>query len=123
MPEFQALLGPTRESVAEARSLLRATLRGWHLDACGEIAELLTCELVTNVVRHVGTDMTLRFRSDPARLRVEVSDPSTDLPVLHADRGLLESGRGLQLVDRLATTWGVQLGDAGKTTWFELDVG
>ena len=29
-------------------------------------------------------------------------------------------GRGLQIVDALATTWGVETGSEGKTVWFEM---
>jgi hypothetical protein len=35
------------------------------------------------------------------------------------------TGRGLRIVDSLATRWGVEPGDAGegKTVWFEVDTG
>jgi hypothetical protein len=31
-----------------------------------------------------------------------------------------EGGRGLWLVDRLASAWGTERGRRGKTVWFEL---
>ena len=35
--------------------------------------------------------------------------------------GYSVSGRGLQLVDELASRWGVDLDTDRKTVWFELD--
>ena len=33
-----------------------------------------------------------------------------------------DHGRGILLVESLATTWGVDLRDDGKCVWFEIDV-
>jgi hypothetical protein len=51
-------------------------------------------------------------------VRVEVEDESPEWPVVRAmDRDAL-NGRGLILVDRLSTGWGVLAGTRGKTVWF-----
>jgi anti-sigma regulatory factor (Ser/Thr protein kinase) len=104
-----------------ARAFLRSALETWQLDGLGEVTELLTTELVSNVVRHVGQPMTIRALRQPSRIRVEVDDDSTDLPVLQHPAPLQPRGRGLLLVDALADQWGTAPRDDGKTVWFEID--
>jgi anti-sigma regulatory factor (Ser/Thr protein kinase) len=107
-----------------ARAFLRAALGTWQLDGFGEVTELLTSELVTNVVRHVGAPMTLRARFDTAasRIRVEVDDPSTEAPVLRHPEPSEDHGRGILFIASLADAWGTDIRAGGKTVWFELDV-
>jgi anti-sigma regulatory factor (Ser/Thr protein kinase) len=107
---------------ASARAFLRSALETWKLDGFAAVTELLTDELVSNVVRHVGAPMTIRAIWRPASLRIEVDDPSTDAPTLHAPDPFATSGRGITFVDSLADRWGTRVGNAGKTVWFELDV-
>jgi anti-sigma regulatory factor (Ser/Thr protein kinase) len=107
----------------DARAFLRETLHTWALDGFGEVAELLTSELVSNVVKHVGEPMTLRLTVDGTRLRIEVDDATTDPPVLrHPSPGQLD-GRGILFIDSLADRWGTDLHEDGKSVWFELEVG
>ena len=107
---------------ASARAFLRSALQTWKLDGFGDVTELLTDELVSNVVRHVGAPMTIRAIWRPASLRIEVDDPSQEPPTLLAPDPFATSGRGIMFVDSLADRWGTRIGDAGKTVWFELDV-
>jgi anti-sigma regulatory factor (Ser/Thr protein kinase) len=115
---------PALESAPRtARAFLRAALQTWELDGFGEVTEVLTSELVSNVVRYVGAPMTLRAFRQPFSIRVEVDDPSDDLPLAQHPDPLDERGRGLHLVDALATRWGVTPhGERGKTVWFEIDL-
>jgi anti-sigma regulatory factor (Ser/Thr protein kinase) len=123
MESVETQFPATAEAPQSARAFLRATLKTWQLDGFGEVIELLTDELVTNVVRHVGSPMTLRATSEGATLRIEVDDPSTDAPVLQHPETHDARGRGILLVDALATHWGTELRADGKTVWFEIDVG
>jgi anti-sigma regulatory factor (Ser/Thr protein kinase) len=110
-------------SSTTARAFLRAALQTWQLDGFGEVTEVLTSELVNNVVRHVGSPMTLRALRQPSSIRVEVDDPSSEAPVAQQPQPLDENGRGIFLVAALSKQWGVtQRGDDGKTVWFEIDV-
>jgi hypothetical protein len=120
---FERQLPAVDASSAEARTFLRTALEIWHLDRLGGVPELLTTELVTNVVRHVGSSMTLRACYERLKLRIEVDDPSATLPVLHHAQPGDETGRGLAIVAALASRWGAtrQLDD-GKRVWFELDL-
>jgi len=106
----------------EARGFLRAALQTWNLDGFGQVTELLTDELVSNVVRHVGADMRLRAIRHPGTIRVEVDDPSATAPTVRHPGPNDPWGRGLLLVDALSDRWGTDLRTDGKTVWFELDV-
>ena len=69
-----------------ARAFLRSTLETWKLDGFGDVTELLVTELVANVVTHVGAPMTLRVQRTPSIMRVEIEDPSSEVPVVrHPD--------------------------------------
>jgi anti-sigma regulatory factor (Ser/Thr protein kinase) len=110
------------EAVREARSIVRHY--GGELSTeIVEDAELLASEVVTNAVRHGGPVIEFAVAVDAASLTVRVSDGSSRLPNLRDDSALDEpSGRGLKMVDQVATEWGVELvaGD-GKTVWFRLN--
>ncbi|HEY3671860.1 MAG TPA: ATP-binding protein [Acidimicrobiia bacterium] len=105
-----------------ARAFLRATLETWKLDGFGAVTELLATELVANVVTHVGTPMTLRVCRGTSTVRVEIEDPSPEVPVVRHPDAADEHGRGVLLVDRLANAWGIEPRPDGKTVWFELAV-
>ena len=104
-----------------ARQFLRTTLRTWQLDGLGEVTELLTSELVSNVVRHVGSPPTVRACRGRSRIRIEVDDASRELPAVQHPEPLAADGRGMLVVDTLAAEWGTELRDDGKTVWFEID--
>jgi anti-sigma regulatory factor (Ser/Thr protein kinase) len=115
-------LQATQESPRTARRFLREEFGTVDVDGVGAIAELLISELVSNVVRHVGLPMTVRVTRSGSVMRVEVDDESHDVPVCTHPDGETQQGRGLLLVDALATDWGCIARDTGKTVWFALDV-
>jgi len=121
-PELTLRLNPGPEAVPAARKALDG-LTGLLERTVWEDLRLLVTELVTNGVRHgsqrgpVGVAVTV----DNSKVRVEVSDCGRGFnppqaPIPHADG---TGGWGLQLVDRVATTWGVKVNDLTKV-WFEL---
>jgi hypothetical protein len=114
-------LAPTVEASAAARRFLHDEMQTWALDSLGELAELLASELVSNVVQHVGSPMMVRVGRDASMVRVEVDDDSAEPPVLGHPKSSSDHGRGLMLVDALASGWGTCSNDKGKTVWFELD--
>ena len=115
-------LSSDAQAPGAARDFLRSTLQTWRLDGFGDVAELLTDELVSNVVRHVGAPMQLRATRHDASIRIEVDDPSTEIPVRQDPDPSEDHGRGILLVESLAAVWGVELREGGKTVWFEIDV-
>ena len=122
MESVETQLPSSLNSPQLARAFLRSTLETWKLDGFGEVTELLATELVANVVTHVGAPMTLRVQRGPSTMRVEIEDPSTDLPVVRHPDPAEEHGRGVLLIDELANAWGVEPRADGKTVWFEIDV-
>ena len=89
-------------------------------------ALILTSELVTNAIRHGRPAVTLAIQLEPSALTVVVTDTGPERPPLvpstpHPDSPI---GRGLVIVDALATRWGVtpQPGSPGKAVWFVLDL-
>jgi hypothetical protein len=112
-------LAPTPE--AAARRFLHNEMQTWALDGPRELAELLASELVSNVVQHVGSPMMVRVCRDASIVRVEVDDDSAAPPVLGHPTSSSDHGRGLMLVNALASDWGTCNNDNGKTVWFELD--
>ena len=87
------------------------------------VAELLTDELLTNAVRHGGGQFSLQAAIERSRLRVIVSDLWSSAPMTVYPPGHdLEHGRGMTIVDAMATKWGVERRDAEKSVWFELDL-
>jgi anti-sigma regulatory factor (Ser/Thr protein kinase) len=89
---------------------------------------LLVAELSANAVRHGGVPgrdfhLRLAFEARTRTIRIEVSDacpdqPPTTSPVPSLDD---ESGRGLFLIDMLATRWGATPRvPIGKTVWAEV---
>jgi anti-sigma regulatory factor (Ser/Thr protein kinase) len=122
MDIIETQLPSSNESPLMARAFLRATLQTWKLDGFGEITELLASELVSNVVVHVGTPMTLRVTRQPSAIRVDVEDPSDVLPELRHPGIDEEHGRGVLFVSELAADWGAERTEDGKIVWFEIDI-
>jgi anti-sigma regulatory factor (Ser/Thr protein kinase) len=108
-------------SAALARRFVGRALVDGRCDDQEDIVVLLANELVTNAILHTGSDFDVVVDIEPQRVRVEVRDGSTHRPTRH-DRGPRStSGRGLALVEALASSWGVERipGD-GKSVWFEV---
>ncbi|MFI0711815.1 ATP-binding protein [Streptomyces inhibens] len=115
-----------QRSVGRARQILRHNLQSWHVDSeLDYVAELLLSELVTNAVNAqaaAAEDVGVRITLSASRLRLEVRDASDELPVMIQAEEDEECGRGLVLVDALASGWGVDRDGIGKIVWAELAV-
>jgi anti-sigma regulatory factor (Ser/Thr protein kinase) len=86
---------------------------------CGDVLVCVS-EAVTNAVLHAGSGVRVVVRDTGDALRIEVSDTSPTLPVARDPGPETPTGRGLLLIDRLASEWGVDAHDSGKTLWFEV---
>ena len=118
----ETTLSSAPASAAAARRFVAHMLDEWGQKPSSEVAVLLTDELVTNAIIHARSEIDVTVTLQEGGLRVDVSDASRHLPELSNGAGdLRESGRGLHLVDRLASTWGVRPHAGGKTVWFEVD--
>jgi anti-sigma regulatory factor (Ser/Thr protein kinase) len=102
-----------------ARALLHEVTRSWGLDDdLHEDAAMVVTELVANAVDHARTPSTLTLELDGGGLRIAVRDarPGRSLRALPVDP-TAPRGRGLQMIEALATSWGVRQDLGGKTVW------
>ncbi|MBQ0852878.1 ATP-binding protein [Streptomyces sp. BH-SS-21] len=100
------------------RTVVRAGLAPLKRPALTEDAEVLVCELVTNALRHGRGDVGVRLLFSTQQLRIEVRDASPDSPVLRNATPADESGRGLFIVQALASEWSIS--PDGTMTWCSL---
>jgi anti-sigma regulatory factor (Ser/Thr protein kinase) len=116
----------TRTFPSEPRAVTAARLfvRDVLTDVPAEVrdaAELLTSELTTNCVRHARTGFEVKVdTSNP--IHIEVTDCGDGDPRVLSPAPTDPSGRGLLIVSKLATQWGVIPAQAGKTVWFTLEL-
>ncbi|HET9381296.1 MAG TPA: ATP-binding protein [Streptomyces sp.] len=133
---FALRLTATPRGARLARHLAAEQLDEWGLPYGAEAnrtVALLVAELAANAVRHGrvrGRDFRLRVVLRPGEaVRVEVTDARVDrLPpapgTLRPPSSDLDSGRGLLLVESLATHWGTLRDDPyTKTVWCEVALG
>jgi PAS domain S-box-containing protein len=114
------LFGGKPSSVGEARKFIRHVLAGTDVDLV-DSAELLTSELVTNAVLHANGDVRVRAWATADRVHVRVSDSNAERsPVTRPRDTDAATGRGLQLVEMIAASYGVEPSPDGKTVWFEI---
>ncbi|MFB6811364.1 SpoIIE family protein phosphatase [Streptomyces sp. NPDC056387] len=112
------------ERIAGARRQIRELLHDWADAEQVDSAVLMVSEMVTNVLMHTDGDALLvaEAAGEPGtrRLRIEVADPSDELPHKRHPGEMASSGRGVLLMEMLADSWGVDPRGEGKSIWFEL---
>ena len=113
-------LRPEPESVRQARRYVSDELTSIGFDEAAMTAELLVSELVTNAILHARTSVHVTVSADGELVRVAVADESVRAPRQRRHSVESGTGRGLRLVEQMATRWGVDIGSAGKVVWFEL---
>lgn len=112
-------------SLQAAREALRSALGRWSMEQVADTAELLACELATNALLHSsgGAALTARpVRNGGRALRLAVTDSSPASPRRRAATDQSTSGRGLMLIEELATVWGVEPRGNGKSVWCEISL-
>jgi serine phosphatase RsbU (regulator of sigma subunit)/anti-sigma regulatory factor (Ser/Thr protein kinase) len=67
-------------------------------------------------------NFAMRLRRGSAAIWVEVFDPDMRLPRIRTAEDSDEGGRGLYLVEQLATRWGTRPTRNGKAVWFEMPI-
>lgn len=116
-------LAARRPAVAEARHWVAARAREQEVpEHLLPVVELLASELVANAVLHGpdGGDVTVRTERADGHFQVVVRDESAATPTVRDTPPDVPGGQGMRLVDRLATTWGVEVGPPGKAVWFRV---
>lgn len=127
-------LGALPTAPRAARAYVRTMLMIWGLGYLCESAGLIVSELVANGVNaSAGEDGPYRdgrllmvqviLRVNGTRVRAEVWDEAPGAPAPREAAKDAETGRGLHLVDALATRWGWHKGTGptpAKCVWAEL---
>ena len=116
----EMVLPAVSQSVGIARRYVHRRWRQLDDGVLNDVG-LIVSELVSNAVRHGQPDIVFRLRVDPLAVDVAVLDQGPDLPPtdLRPAGGLATSGRGLSIVNELASSWGVDGhdGSGAKTVW------
>ena len=108
------------QSVHAARRFATDTLSGSPASTV-EAVELMVSELATNCIRHERTSFHITILGSAQEIRVEVTDSGSGTPTMRSPGPDEPSGRGLQIVDMLSDSWGVEAEQpSGKTVWFTM---
>jgi len=113
---------------ASARAMVGDICLDFGVAPLAQPARLIMSELVTNAVRHTGTELDVWVSLRGAALHLAVQDRSRAFPRLldhgHRYRARLpESGMGLRVVAATATGWGALPCQHGKVVWAILAAG
>jgi anti-sigma regulatory factor (Ser/Thr protein kinase) len=115
---FRRRLATGRTAIGVMRHLVGDQLRAWGLpEGAVEDVVLTTHELVANALLHGKPPIDLRLVHTGSELIVEVHDRSIRGPRPRNAALDEESGRGLRVVEALATRWGSRVGTRSKTVW------
>ncbi len=121
--EARRLFYGDASSVGEARRFVRDALA--ETDAAPDLVDsavLLVSELATNVTLHARTDLRVTIRFDDGQVWAEVKDWNSRMPQACMTPTDATTGRGLALVEAIASRWGTERDGEGKTVWFMLEV-
>ncbi len=108
-------------SAREARAFVRMALE----DRVGaEILQdllLLASEMVSNVIRHARTPLTLSVESHRSFVLLTVTDGAVPFDAGPPTADDAESGRGMGIIASISRRWGVGDTPVGKSIWAEVD--
>jgi anti-sigma regulatory factor (Ser/Thr protein kinase) len=116
---YELALPADRTAPRRARALLHEAATDWGVaDELYHDAAMVVTELVANAVDHARTASTLTLGFDDSGLSIAVRDGNTGLvPRPRPVDPTAPRGRGLQMVEALAVSWGVTVQPDGKTVW------
>jgi anti-sigma regulatory factor (Ser/Thr protein kinase) len=113
-----AAYAPTPDAVRHARALAVGACRTWHVPGqLAGVVELVVSELVGNSVRHARTRIDVTLARWPGRVNIAVRDYVSAPAHLGGPGG---DGRGLLIIETMATHWGCTPVGVGKVTWATL---
>jgi signal transduction histidine kinase len=105
-----------------ARRGVVEVLTAWGLEGWCEDAVLLTSELVSNAIQHGQGEPCVTISRHGTTLRISVLDDGGRTPAPRRGDPDDITGRGLVLVDGIASRWGSHVDAHGTEVWFELKV-
>ncbi|WP_433364794.1 ATP-binding protein [Streptosporangium sp. CA-115845] len=116
-------------SVPEVRAWARELLTGRVAAPALDDVLLLLSELAANAVAHSDSGrakdgrLTVYLARTTTMVHAQVTDDGsvTSAPAVRVPEADDDGGRGLWLVDLLATEWGFQHDGPGRSVWFQLN--
>lgn len=108
-------------SIASARKFTESFLRTRGLEGLVDTMVLLVSEVVTNAIIHGGSAAELCLMQRGNSIRAEVRDGSQLLPAVKQYSDSATTGRGMLIVESLASSWGTETQEGGKVVWFAVD--
>jgi anti-sigma regulatory factor (Ser/Thr protein kinase) len=128
-PAFCFSLPASLEKVAGARAEIGEALRARGIDAglCRDAA-VVAHELIANAVRHGSragdvVQVSVEVLADRLRLRVSDAARGPGTPVALSPDEQRETGRGLRIVDQLASSWSARIVSGRQELYAELPRG
>ncbi len=120
--KVERVFANTSASIRQARGFVAEAIAGRAPLMCDSVV-LMVSELATNSVRHADSEFSVAVAVTRRQIRVEVSDAGSGVPILRSTTPADLSGRGLAIVEKLASDWGVRRSrTGGKTVWFTVPV-
>jgi anti-anti-sigma regulatory factor len=116
-----AWLPATADAPAQARELLSMACAAWDLEHLLPAGEVIVSELASNAICHTSGGARLTIVRGDRYLHLVVRDRDRRLPVLAEDWDAASAhGRGLRMIQALASSWGAKPTADGKTVWATL---
>ncbi|MEV4707298.1 ATP-binding protein [Actinoplanes sp. NPDC049316] len=119
---LNAPLEPVVGAARRSRELVTEACGRWELPDLAGPACIVITEMVNNVVAHAHTDMVVLLGLHGGTMTVAVRDRSPDVPRFSGEPVPVTSygGRGLLLIDSVASSWGCLPVTGGKVVWAAL---
>ncbi|MEV5570800.1 ATP-binding protein [Spirillospora sp. NPDC052269] len=116
------LTGGRTEGQAVRRTVRERAAKLIDDEALLDDVELMGAEAIANAVLHGTGPIRVRITADGRRLRVAVRDggPARQDDPHGTDR--IDHGRGLTVIDVLASEWGLEQSSTGTHLWFDVDL-
>ena len=110
-------------SASLAREFVAETLDAWGVSTIRDAALLVTSELAANALTHADSDFQVQLSLTAGSVRIDVVDHGEGAPEPQPRSMSEEHGRGLLLIDAMATAWGIDDADGdGKAVWAEISL-
>jgi hypothetical protein len=114
---------PVLGAARRARELIGEACARWRRTELADPACIVATEMVNNVVAHARTPMIVLLATRGGGLSVAVRDQSAATPSFSGTPAAPTAygGRGMLLIDSMASRWGNLVLDDGKVVWAVLD--
>lgn len=123
LPSLSDTLLPVSGAARHGRDMATEACARWDVPELTAAASLVCTELISNVIDHAGTMMTLRLSLSSKFLFIAVRDGSSAEPRTGPFTDGAGGGRGLRIVAVTAHSWGFLPTRDGKVVWASLGLG